>query len=144
MVTPSLNTYGIDKERVVFLSSWFFVIGSLLLLAYFLYINTRFVLAFAKAATAPSKKQAVNAAGSTSSSDAPSGNYQVKIKLHKVGMTDSGSQFHYDWKVVENRSGSGMTSDQREALDRKVQCFCRNHASDIGTPTGEHDLVQWF
>jgi hypothetical protein len=144
MVMPSLKSYEPDKERVVFLSSWTFVIGSLMIMMYVAFINLRFCNAVVKALRTPSSKPAAVNSAAASPTEASNGKCQVKIRLNKVEMGDGGSQFHYDWKLGENRSGSRLTPDQKEVLDRKVQCFCKNHVADSNTPEGEHDLVQWF
>jgi hypothetical protein len=150
MTSTFLSSDGL-KERVMFLSSWVFVIGTLILLAYFVHLTGAFTRAFVKASgqakdrfVASRSNKAVVAQTAGFSSDASSWKYQVKIKFQKVVLSDGAVQTHYDWRVVEDRSGSRFTADLREGLDRSIQCFCNNLGQDPNTAAGEHDLVQRF
>jgi hypothetical protein len=136
------------RRESMFLKSWVFIGGFLLINGYLVYIIARFCLAFIQTVVAPSKKNAETASGesegSTSSPVASSGKYRVGIKFQKVELGDGGTQFHYDWKMIENRSGSMPSTDEKEALDRKIQCYCKNLGEDPNTAAGEHHLVQCF
>jgi len=120
----------------MFLTSWVFVIGSLLLLARLVSHARLFTHAFVEAVR-PSG-QALHPQGATT------GRYQVQIDCGKAVMADGATQFHYQWKLIQSHSGLRITKEDKEVLDRKVQAYCKHVVEDSTVAAGDHRLLQWF
>ena len=140
MTATSLNSNEFGKGRAgMFLKSWIFVIGSLLLLARLAIHARRFTHGFVHAVN-PSAgiDQAESRPG------ASSGKYQVQIDYGKAVMADDAIQFHYQWKLIQNQSGFWITKEDKEVLDRRVQAYCKHVVEDPTVAAGDHRLLQWF
>ena len=145
MTATSLNSYEFGKGRAaMFLTSWFFVIGSLLLLARLAIHARRFTDAFVDAVKPSSGAAADQTAGSSYLPGASYGRYQVQIDFGKAVMADDATQFHYQWKLIRNQSGFRITKEDKEVLDRKVQAYCKHVVEDPTVAAGDHRLLQWF
>jgi len=123
----------------MFLTSWLFVIGSLLLLVRLASHARLFTEAFVQAVR-PSHKTG----GSSYVPCAPSGRYQVQIDFGKAAMADGAMQFHYQWKLIQSQSGFRITKEDKEVLDRKIQAYCKHVVEDPTVAAGDHRLLQWF
>jgi hypothetical protein len=123
----------------MFLTSWLFVIGSLLLLARLVSHARRFTQAFVHAVQ-PSHQTG----GSSNLPGAPSGRYQVQIDFGKAAMADGAVQFHYQWKLIQSQSGLRITKEDKEVLDRKIQAYCKHVVEGSTVAAGDHRLLQWF
>jgi hypothetical protein len=121
----------------MFLTSWLFVIGSLLLLARLAIHARLFTRAFVQAASDQT-------GGSSNGPRAPSGRYQVQIDFGKAAMADDAIQFHYQWKLIQSQSGLRITKEDKEVLDRKIQAYCKHAVEDPTVAAGDHRLLQWF
>jgi hypothetical protein len=145
MTVTSLNSYEFGKERAdMFLTSWVFVIGSLLLLARLANHARRFTLAFVDAVKPSTESVGAQTAALMCPPGAPSGRYQVQIDFGKAVMADSAIQFHYQWKMIGSQSGSRFTKEDKEVLDRKIQAYCKHVVEDPTVAAGDHRLLQWF
>ena len=145
MTATSLNSNEFGKGRAgMFLKSWIFVIGSLLLLARLATHVRRFTHAFVHAVNPSSGTAADRTAGSASLPGAVSGRYQVQIDFGKAVMADDAIQFHYQWKLIQNQSGFWITKEDKEVLDRRVQAYCKHVVEDPTVVAGDHRLLQWF
>jgi hypothetical protein len=121
----------------MFLTSWLFVIGSLLLLARFASHARLFTRAFVQAASDQT-------GGSSNLPGASSGRYQVQIDFGKAAMADGAMQFHYQWKLIQSQFGLRITKEDKEVLDRKIQAYCKHAVEDPTVAAGDHRLLQWF
>jgi len=145
MTATSLNSYEFGKGRAgMFLTSWFFVIGSLLLLARLAVHARRFTQAFVDAVKPSTGAAADPTAGTSFLSGASYGRYQVQIDFGKAVMADDATQFHYQWKLIQNQSGLRITKEDKEVLDRKIQAYCKHVVEDPTVAAGDHRLLQWF
>ena len=124
----------------MFLTSWLFVIGSLLLLARLASPRAAFTQAFVDAV----KPSRIRPAGSSTLPGASSGRYQVQIDFGKAVMADGATQFHYQWKLIQSQSGFRITKEDKEVLDRKIQAYCKHVVEDPTVAAGDHRLLQWF
>jgi len=120
----------------MFLTSWVFVIGSLLLLARLVSHTRLFTHAFVEAVK-PSDP-ALHAQGTVL------GRYQVQIDFGKVVLAEGATQFHYQWKLIQSQAGLRITKEDKEVLDRKVQAYCKHVVEDPTVAAGDHRLLQWF
>jgi len=144
MADASLNSNELGFGRVtMFLTSWFFVIGSLLLVARLAINARRFTQAFVDAVK-PSGVAADQTAGSSCLPGPSSGRYKVQIDFGKAVMADEATQFHYQWKLIQNQSGLRITKQDKEVLDRKVQAYCKHVVEDQTVAAGDYRLLQWF
>lgn len=123
----------------MFLTSWLFVIGSLLLLARLATHARMFTHAFVQAI-----KRSDQTGGSSHLPGASSERYQVQIDFGKAAMADGAMQFHYQWKLIQNQSGFRITKEDKEVLDRKIQAYCKHVVEDPTVAAGDHRLLQWF
>jgi hypothetical protein len=140
MTATSLNSYELGKGRVaMFLTSWLFVIGSLLLLARLAIHARMFTQAFVQAV-----KPSDQTGGSSNVPRASSGRYQVQIDFGKAVMADDATQFHYQWKLIQSQFGLRITKEDKEVLDRKIQAYCKHAVEDPTVAAGDHRLLQWF
>jgi hypothetical protein len=140
MTATSLNSYELRFGRVaMFLTSWLFVIGSLLLLARLASHARMFTQAFVQAV-----KPSDQTGGSSNVPRASSGRYQVQIDFGKAVMADDARQFHYQWKLIQSQSGLRITKEDKEVLDRKIQAYCKHVVEDPTVAAGDHRLLQWF
>ena len=145
MADASLNSNELGIGGVtMFLTSWFFVIGSLLLLARLAVHARRFTQAFVDAVKPSAGPAADATAGTSFLSGASYGRYQVQIDFGKAVMADDATQFHYQWKLIQNQSGLRITKQDKEVLDRKVQAYCKHVVEDPTVAAGDHRLLQWF
>jgi hypothetical protein len=145
MTDASLNSNELGFGRVtMFLTSWFFVIGSLLLVARLAIHARRFTQAFVDAVKPSHGIAADQTAGSSYLPGPSSGRYQVQIDFGKAVMADDATQFHYQWKLIQNQSGFRITKEDKEVLDRKVQAYCKHVVEDPTVAAGDHRLLQWF
>jgi hypothetical protein len=140
MTAASLNSYELGKGRVaMFLTSWLFVIGSLLLLARLASHARLFTQSFVHAV-----KPSHQTGGSSNVPRASSGRYQVQIDFGKAAMADGAMQFHYQWKLIQSQSGLRITKEDKEVLDRKIQAYCKHAVEDPKVAAGDHRLLRWF
>ena len=140
MTATSLNSYELGKRGVaMFLTSWLFVIGSLLLLARLASHARLFTQSFVHAV-----KPSHQTGGSSNLPGAPSGRYQVQIDFGKAAMADGAMQFHYQWKLIQSQSGLRITKEDKEVLDRKIQAYCKHVVEDPTVAAGNYRLLQWF
>ena len=123
----------------MFITSWVFVIGSLLLLARLGNCARLFTQSFVQAV-----KPSDQTGGSTHLPGASQGRYQVQIDFGKAVMTDDATQFHYQWKLIQSQSGLRITKEDKEVLDRKIQGYCKHAVEDPTVAAGDHRLLQWF
>ena len=123
----------------MFLTSWLFVIGSLLLLARLASHARMFTREFVQAV-----KPSDQTGGSSNVPRASSGRYQVQIDFGKAVMADDARQFHYQWKLIQSQSGLRITKEDKEVLDRKIQAYCKHAVEDPTVAAGDHRLLQWF
>ena len=145
MTDASLNSNELGFGRVtMFLTSWFFVIGSLLLVARLAIHARRFTQAFVDAVKPSTGTVVDQTAGSSYLPGPSSGRYQVQIDFGKAVMADDATQFHYQWKLIQNQSGFRITKEDKEVLDRKVQAYCKHVVEDPTVAAGDHRLLQWF
>ena len=128
----------------MFLTSWVFVIGSLLLLARLANHARRFTQAFVDAVQPSTEAAGSPAAAASSVPSATSGRYQVQIDFGKAVMADGAIQFHYQWKMIRSQSGFRITKEDKEVLDRKIQAYCKHIVEDPTVTAGDHRLLQWF
>jgi len=137
MTAASHNSYELGFGRAaMFLTSWVFVIGSLLLLARLVSHTRLFTHAFVEAVK-PSDP-ALHAQGTAL------GRYQVQIDFGKVVLAEGATQFHYQWKLIQSQAGLRITKEDKEVLDRKVQAYCKHVVEDPTVAAGDHRLLQWF
>ena len=120
----------------MFLTSWVFVIGSLLLLARLVSHAQLFTHAFVEAVKPPGP--------ALHPQRASTGRYQVQIDFGKAVMADGATQFHYQWKLIQSQSGLWITKEDKEVLDRKIQAYCKHVVEDSTVAAGDHRLLQWF
>jgi hypothetical protein len=120
----------------MFLTSWVFVIGSLLLLARLVSHVRLFTHAFV-AAVRPTG-ETLHPVGATP------GRYQVQIDFGKAVMAGGATQFHYQWKLIQSQAGPRITKEDKEVLDRKIQAYCKHVVEDPTVAAGDHRLLQWF
>ena len=128
----------------MFLTSWVFVIGSLLLLARLANHARRLTQAFVDAVQPSTEAAGDQTAALMCPPGAPSGRYQVQIDFGKAVMADGATQFHYQWKMIRSQSGSRITKEDKEVLDRKIQAYCKHAVEDPTVTAGDHRLLQWF
>jgi hypothetical protein len=137
MTAASHNSYELGFGRAaMFLTSWVFVIGSLLLLVRLVSHARLFTHAFVEAVK-PSDP-ALHPHG------ASSGRYQVQIDFGKAALADGATQFHYQWKLIQSQSGLRITKEDKEVLDRKIQAYCKHVVEDPKVAAGDHRLLRWF
>jgi len=137
MTAASHNSYELGFGRAaMFLTSWVFVIGSLLLLARLVSHTRLFTHAFVEAVK-PSDP-ALHALGTAL------GRYQVQIDFGKAVLAEGATQFHYQWKLIQSQAGLRITKEDKEVLDRKVQAYCKHVVEDPTVAAGDHRLLQWF
>jgi len=137
MTAASLNSYELGKGgATMFLTSWVFVIGSLLLLARLVSHARLFTHAIVEAVK-PSDP-APHAQGTAL------GRYQVQIDFGKAVLAEGATQFHYQWKLIQSQTGLRITKEDKEVLDRRVQAYCKHVVEDPTVAAGDHRLLQWF
>jgi len=137
MTAASHNSYELGFGRAaMFLTSWVFVIGSLLLLARLVSHTRLFTHAFVE--TVKPSDPALHAQGTAL------GRYQVQIDFGKAVLAEGATQFHYQWKLIQSQAGLRITKEDKEVLDRKVQAYCKHVVEDPTVAAGDHRLLQWF
>jgi hypothetical protein len=105
MTDTSLNSNEVGTGGAgMFLTSWFFVMGSLLLVARLAIHARRFTQAFVDAVKPSHGIAADQTAGSFCLPGPSSGRYQVQIDFGKAVMADDATQFHYQWKLIRNHA----------------------------------------
>jgi len=137
MTAASHNSYELGfGGATMFLTSWVFVIGSLLLLARLVSHTRLFTHAFVE--TVKPSDPALHPQG------AVTGRYQVQIDFGKAVLAEGATQFHYQWKLIQSQAGLRITKEDKEVLDRKVQAYCKHVVEDPTVAAGDHRLLQWF
>jgi hypothetical protein len=140
MTATSINSHELGfGGAAMFLTSWLFVIGSLLLLARLAIHARMFTQAFVQAV-----QPGHQTGGSSYVPRASSGRYQVQIDFGKAAMADGAMQFHYQWTLIQSQSGLRITKEDKEVLDRKIQAHCKHVVEDPTIAAGDHRLLQWF